>query len=117
MANNDSWLSNNFATYLLLEEGASPDKLQEKIPALLEKNAGPQLLQALGITFEEFLAAGNRYGLYLQPLSDIHLNPDIQHSFKPINDKKVGMYVTHEFSVYEKELQDGEELSKQSNGD
>ncbi len=87
-ANDDFWLSNSFATYLLLEKDASPEKLEEKIPALMEKYAGPQLQKVLGITFEEFISGGNRYGLFLQPMSDIHLNPDIQHSFKPINDKK-----------------------------
>jgi putative ABC transport system permease protein len=87
-ANSDFWLSNNLSTYLLLEEGASPEKLQEKIPALLNKYAGPQLETVIGITMEEFLEVGNRYGYYLQPLSDIHLNPEIQHGFKPINDKK-----------------------------
>jgi putative ABC transport system permease protein len=87
-ANDDFWLSNSFYTYLLLKEGASVEELEEKIPAVLEKYIGPQLQAALGITIEEFVSAGNRYGLFLQPLADIHLNPDIEHGLKPSNDKK-----------------------------
>ncbi|UCH15003.1 MAG: FtsX-like permease family protein, partial [Bacteroidales bacterium] len=87
-ANDDFWLSNSFLTYILLKEGTNADELEGKIPALLEKYIGPQLVEVLGITLEEFAAAGNSYGLYLQPLADIHLNPEIQHGLKPSNDKK-----------------------------
>jgi putative ABC transport system permease protein len=87
-AKDNFWLSNSFYTYLLLKEGSSEEKLQEKIPAVLEKYVGPQLQAVLGITIGEFVSAGNRYGLYLQPLADIHLNPEIEHGLKPSNDKK-----------------------------
>jgi putative ABC transport system permease protein len=87
-ANDDFWLSNSFYTYLLLKEGSSVEELQKKIPEVLAKYIGPQLQQVLGITIEEFIDAGNRYGLYLQPLADIHLNPEIEHGLKPSNDKK-----------------------------
>ena len=87
-ANDDFWLSNSFLTYILLKEGTNANELEGKIPALLEKYIGPQLMEVLGITLEEFAAAGNSYGLYLQPLADIHLNPEIQHGLKPSNDKK-----------------------------
>jgi len=84
----DFWLSNSFNTYILLEDGTSADKLETKIPALLEKYVGPQLKKFLGISTKEFTEAGNQYGLYLQPLTDIHLNNEIDHSLKPTNDKK-----------------------------
>lgn len=87
-ANDDFWLSNSFYTYILLKDGTSVEELEGKIPALLEKYIGPQLMEVLGITLEEFASAGNSYGLYLQPLADIHLNPDIEHGLKPSNDKK-----------------------------
>ncbi len=87
-ANDDFWLSNSFYTYILLKEEASPEEVEAKMQSVLEKYIGPQLEQVLGITIEEFTAAGNRYGLYLQPLEDIHLNPRIQHGLKPSNDKK-----------------------------
>jgi putative ABC transport system permease protein len=87
-ANDEFWLSNNVYTYVLLKEGASPEEVEAKMQTVLIKYIGPQLEQALGISLDEFAAAGNRYGLYLQPLEDIHLNPHIQHGLKPSNDKK-----------------------------
>ncbi len=87
-ANNESWLSNNFATYLLLKEGSSAKEVEVKIKSILEKYIGPQIQQALGISLEEWTAAGNRYGLKLQPLDDIHLDTSIEHGFKPSNNKK-----------------------------
>ena len=87
-ANDEFWLSNNIYTYILLEEGASPEDVESKMQTVLIKYVGPQLEQVLGITLDEFAAVGNRYGLYLQPLEDIHLNPHIQSGLKPSNDKK-----------------------------
>ncbi len=82
------WLSNYLNTYVLLTPGATAEKVEEKIPPILQKYLGPQLKQILGITVEEFEASGNRYGLYLQPLLDIHLDPAISHDLRPSNDKK-----------------------------
>ncbi len=87
-ANDEFWLSNSFYTYLLLREDASYKDVETKIKTILEKYIGPQVQQVLGISLEEWISAGNRYGLYLQPLADIHLNPGIQHDLKPSNDKK-----------------------------
>ncbi len=87
-ANDEFWLSNSFSTYLLLREDASYHEVEEKIKPILEKNIGPQVEQVLGISLEDWKSAGNRYGLFLQPLEDIHLNPEIQHGLKPSNDRK-----------------------------
>jgi putative ABC transport system permease protein len=42
----------------------------------------------MGISIEDFQASGDRYGISLQPLTDIHLNPAIETQFKQPNDKK-----------------------------
>ena len=55
-----NWLDFNFNTYVLLRRAAGA--LQAKLPALLEKNAGP-LMKLRGMKAE----------LLLQPLRDIHL--------------------------------------------
>ncbi len=84
----EMWLNNSFGTYLALKEGASATAMENKFPAMVEKYVGPQVIQMLGIDLDQFVASGNRYGFFLQPLSDIHLNPGIQQSFKPPTDKK-----------------------------
>jgi putative ABC transport system permease protein len=87
-ANDDFWLSNNFPTYVLLKKGASAAEFEKKMPALVEKYVGPQVVQTLGIDLEQFAATGNRYGFFVQPLSDIHLNPSIEQDFRPPTDRK-----------------------------
>jgi len=86
--NRTQWTSNNLFTYFLLNEGASAEALQEKIDPVLRKYVGPEIDVFLGISLDEWLEQGNRYGLILQPLSDIHLNTDITGGMKPTNDKK-----------------------------
>jgi len=83
IADLDQWLGNNNYTYVVLREDFGPEALEAKFPALLEKNMGPQLEQLLGMTMEEFLGGGNRYGYFLQPLKKIHLESDLQFEINP----------------------------------
>jgi putative ABC transport system permease protein len=83
-----SWTSNSFYTYLLLAPGARRDELESKIAETVKMRVGPELEQFLGITIDEFLEAGNRYGYKLQRLTDIHLDPTVDHDLKPPHDKK-----------------------------
>lgn len=83
-----SWTSNSFATYLLLEPGADIDMLHNKIVETVNLRVGPELEEFMGVTIEEFIESGNSYGYKLQPLTDIHLDPTIQHDMKPSNDRR-----------------------------
>lgn len=87
-ANDDFWLSNSFATYILLKENASVETVESKLPQMVEKYVGPQVQKALGMDLQAFTATGNEYGIFMQPMSDIHLNPDIDSDFKQSNDRK-----------------------------
>jgi putative ABC transport system permease protein len=87
-AKNEIWLNNNIATYVLLTEGAQAKDVEEKIKPVLLKHIGPELQQYMGVNPEDFYTAGGRYGILLQPLLDIHLNPAVQTQFKQPNDKK-----------------------------
>ncbi len=83
IADLDQWLGNNNYTYVVLREDFDPERLEAKFPALIEKHMGPQLEQLLGMTMEEFLGGGNRYGYFLQPLKKIHLESDLQFEINP----------------------------------
>ena len=76
-ASEQSWMTSNFYTYLLLQKNYDYKKLEAKLPAVVEKYMGPQLQQATGISFEAFRKAGNNLGLFLEPLTDIHLKSDV----------------------------------------
>ncbi|MGM0573054.1 MAG: FtsX-like permease family protein [Bacteroidota bacterium] len=87
-SDNTNWLSNNLITYFLLNEHASTLQVEEKFSGLLREHAGPILEEYLGLSFDEFLKKGNRYAYYLQPLTDIHLQPEIEGGMKPPHSKK-----------------------------
>ena len=87
-ANDDFWLSNSFATYVLLKQGASAQSVKDKLPMLVKKYVGPQVEKTLGLDLKAFAEKGNKYGIYMQPLSDVHLNPEIGSDFKQANDRR-----------------------------
>ncbi len=88
---NPGFFNNNMFTYYVIDEHADPVVVEEKINESLVEHIRPLLQQFMGITVEEFEAGGDRYGLRLQPLYDIHLNPEIglpnDNIFRPIGNK------------------------------
>ena len=79
---NTSWLSNNYITYFLLKKGTDPAVFERKLNEEYSKYAGPQLKAATGISIEQFMSKGNRYGFVLQPLSSIHLHSNLNYEIE-----------------------------------
>jgi putative ABC transport system permease protein len=71
------WLSNWMMTYFLVHPGTPQEVLNEKINAAVIENIRSQLEQVMGISPEEFMERGGEYGMYGQPLLDIHLDQEI----------------------------------------
>lgn len=88
---NPSFFNNNMFTYYVLDENADPQVTEDKINESLLEHIRPMLIQFMGITVEEFEASGDRYGLKLQHLYDIHLDPSIGmpsgYGFRPVGNK------------------------------
>ena len=78
-AKSTSWMVSEFFTYLVLPKGYDYKLLEAKLPQTVDKYIGPQLKQAMGMTIAEFRKNGNDLGLYLQPLTDIHLHSDMAY--------------------------------------
>ena len=78
LAKNESWLSGQYYTYVTLNKGVDLTKLVPKIKLTVNKHLGPQLKAKLGMNMEESAAKGNRFGLVLQPLLDIHLQSNLR---------------------------------------
>ncbi len=95
---NPIWLSNSYSTYVLLNPNTNYKNVDEKIITLLEKYVGPEAQRFMGISFDEFLAQGNKYRFFLQNLSDIHLDPSIQQEFKQASDPKY-LYIFGTISI------------------
>ncbi len=73
MSVDDDWLSQNFNTYLLLEENTDIPEFEMRLNELLNGKLEPDLKNVLGIGLKEFNSQGNFSKLTLTPLSDIHL--------------------------------------------
>jgi len=85
-AREQSWMSSNFYTYLVLPKGYDYKQLEAKLPQEIDKYIGPQLQKGMGVTMAQFRQAGNNIGLYLQPLTDIHLHSDFTGDMEPYGD-------------------------------
>ncbi|MEM6735802.1 MAG: ABC transporter permease, partial [Bacteroidota bacterium] len=68
-----NWIWTMFETYILIREDAIFENLEEKIAALPKKHA-KESLEAMGYTYEEYVAAGKEWNLFLQPFTEIRLH-------------------------------------------
>jgi putative ABC transport system permease protein len=87
-----SWFNNHMQTYILVRPGTDMEELNSKINASLLENIRPALEQFMGITPEEFMETGGKYGVFVQPLLKIHLDPTIEVptdiGYRPIGNRK-----------------------------
>ncbi|WP_438710519.1 FtsX-like permease family protein [Aquimarina muelleri] len=74
-AQSTSWTNSNFHTYLVLQKDYDYKLLEAKLPQILKKYMGPQVQEELGVSYNEF-TKDNQLGLFLQPLTSIHLESD-----------------------------------------
>ncbi|QMU26724.1 ABC transporter permease [Adhaeribacter radiodurans] len=87
-ARQTTWMSNNFNTYLVLRPGYDYKQLQAKLPQVIEKYMGPEVQKAMGMTLKQFREKGDDVGLYLQPLTDIHLRSNLNNDLEPGGDMR-----------------------------
>ena len=83
-ANNQFWISHSFYTYIVVKDGTDKDVLEEKFKGMVTKYVGPQITEALGISIEDFLNAGNAFSYVMEPLKDLHLRGAKQYGLEPL---------------------------------
>ncbi len=81
-----TWSNLGFYTYLLLQEGADPKKLEAKFPALITKFIAPEAQHDMGISLAEAQKGVNTWHFYLMPLRDIHLYSNTKYELEPNGD-------------------------------
>lgn len=74
---NDIWWNNNFKTYIVLRDDADPKELETKFPEFIRKHLGEG-----NDSWDEWLAEGNNWEYFLQPLASIHLNSNLNGEFE-----------------------------------
>lgn len=65
-------------TYVMLKEGVPSDGVEAKMPGLVERYAAGQIQAQTGLSFKEYVAAGNGYNYFFQPIRDIHLHSNLE---------------------------------------
>lgn len=75
----NGWFAHSVVTYLLLNENQKPGNVEAKLPDFVIKYLGP-LFKSDDKTIQDHFAQGLRYRLFLQPLSEIHLNDRIEEN-------------------------------------
>ncbi|MBC8152048.1 MAG: ABC transporter permease [Bacteroidetes bacterium] len=73
-----NWLQSSYHTYLVLPAGYDYQKLQAKLPQVTEKYMASQFEKMMGVSLADIRKKGNDFGLFLQPLTDIHLRSDLK---------------------------------------
>ncbi|MEZ5072133.1 MAG: FtsX-like permease family protein [Bacteroidales bacterium] len=71
------WFNNHMQCYLLIRPGTDMDLLDDKLQAVMIEHIREGLMQFMGITPEEFLEQGGRYGYHPQALKKVHLDTHV----------------------------------------
>ncbi|TFH39785.1 MAG: FtsX-like permease family protein [Bacteroidia bacterium] len=83
-ANNQQWVSHNFFTYIVVQDGTDQATLQGKFQEMVNKYVGPQIQEILGFSIDDFRKAGNDFSYALEPLKDLHLKGATQYNPEPL---------------------------------
>jgi putative ABC transport system permease protein len=83
----DNWMSSNYFNYVLLQKGTDAKAFEKKLPAIITKYMGPQVSQ-MGMSYEKFKENGNQVGIFVQPLTGIHLHSEFTSELEPGGDIK-----------------------------
>ncbi len=78
----NNWTGFSSITYLQLESGTNPAIFEEKLPAFIKQYAEGDIQQRNGISYDEYIAAGNGYNYFLQPIKDIYLTSHMTGEIK-----------------------------------
>jgi putative ABC transport system permease protein len=88
---NQTWFHNSIFSYVLLDPGADAKVVEQLMAEVMAKHIRGELKSILGVGPEEWAAGGNTYGIFLQPVLDIHLQPDIEvgmdSCIRPVHDR------------------------------
>ncbi len=76
----NGWMYNNFKTYLKLHTGTDQLKLEAKFK--------DYVIESMGEGYESFASKGGFWEFFLQPITSIHLNSDLNGEFEQNGNKK-----------------------------
>jgi putative ABC transport system permease protein len=77
-----SFITFSVYTYFLIETRADARAVEAKIPGLLRQHAAGQIQARMGVSYDDYIAAGNGYEYFLQPLTSIHLRSHLNNELE-----------------------------------
>jgi putative ABC transport system permease protein len=89
--NDPGWTSNNFITYVVLKEGTRSEWFNERLKEFTRRHMG-------GEQFDAWVAKGNYWEYFLQPVTEIHLNSDLNGEFEA-NGNETYVYIFSAISL------------------
>ena len=85
-----NWGNNSFGTYLVLQEGADPKKLEGSLPSFLDKHFGNYARANWGVPAD--WVASKSTTLYVQKVTDIHLHSHLDDEIE-VNGNITNVYM------------------------
>lgn len=80
--NQANWTVFTTMTYLKFREGTNPAAVESKFPAFVKKYAEGAIQSRNGVSYDEYIAAGNGYNYRLHHIKDIHLHSNLENEMK-----------------------------------
>jgi putative ABC transport system permease protein len=69
-------------SYLMLKDNVDAQELEAKLEKMVYKYMAPEIVDEVGVSYEDFVAGGNGYRYYLQPLHSIHLTSNLDQEIE-----------------------------------
>ncbi len=96
-AGNDNFEQENFVgfsahTYFRLHEGAEPEAVEAAMPRIIRDFAAGHIQRSFSMSIDDFMAAGNGYTYYLQPMQDIYLTSHLENELR-VNGSETTLYI------------------------
>ena len=94
-----TWSNLGSYTYVLLNKGADPKKLDARFPELVAKYVVPEIQHDMGVSLAEAQKSVNTFRFWLMPLTRIHLYSDTKYELEANGDIKY-VYVFSALAVF-----------------
>lgn len=75
-----SWVWTQLETYVRLNPQADVDLVRQKLSAIPRKHAEQTLQRAFNTTWDDYIKSGKKWELFLQPMTGIHLPPEMVYN-------------------------------------
>ncbi len=77
---NWSWIWTQLETFVLLDASAKIETTRAKLVKIPKKHAEETLQRAMNVSYDEYIKSGKKWELFLQPLTSIHLPPEMVYN-------------------------------------